>query len=169
MGHVKGEAESLFGRQQRNPVTQVGNIAQLQQQFAKQIMAGQVPAGFTTPINNQFNVAQQQAMDLLPRGGQLNSALLNLNTQRAQAIGGLPAQLLPLALGQLGQAQNAYGGLASNQAQKKTGTGQALGKLGAAAMLGGGSPALAAGGAGAAFPAAGLSLGASPLIFGAGL
>lgn len=130
-----------------SPTKHVSNLADLQKQFASQIMSGKLPPAFRTGIENQFDVAQRQAMDILPRGGQLDQVLLNLDTSRAQQISSLPAQLLPIAFGGLGQAQQAYGNLAQQQNQKKAGTGQALGKMGSAALLSGGGAAAGAGAA----------------------
>jgi len=137
MGHVFSGIENAFGKgpTPRQSAQQVGGIADIQKQFANQILGGQVPSGFMPGIENQYEVARKQAMDLMPRGGELNTALGNIDTARAQQISSLPAQLLPLAMGSLGQAQGAYNMLGQQTAQKKMGTGQALGKMGAAAIL----------------------------------
>ncbi len=40
-------------------------------------------------IEGQFNVASEQARSMLPRGGQLNRAILDLGQGRARAVSGL--------------------------------------------------------------------------------
>lgn len=123
-----------------NPSGDISNIAGLQTGFAKQILAGQMPPAFTSAIDTQYQQSANQAMDLIPRGGQLNSALTNIGNARAQEISSLPAQLLPIAMGGLGQAESAYSGLAQSQNQAKSGlgagTGQLAGQLGSAAIMG---------------------------------
>jgi hypothetical protein len=124
-------------------------MATAYENYIQQLM-GTIPmSGASAPVQyapmragmeNQFNVARGQLQDTLPRGGQLNSALANLITQRAQGVGGIDASLYNSAMnraasiGSLGMGQEAQ-----NRAQTTSnwgGLGSGLGILAGLAMAG---------------------------------
>ena len=116
-------------------------------QYIQQLMQAN-PAGGTlnptlyapqrTAMENQFNVARGQMMDTMPRGGQLNSALANLILQRAQAVGGLDANLLnaqqnrAMQMGPLANQMYQYD--RNKTGQNWAGLGQGLGILAGLAL-----------------------------------
>jgi len=132
-------------------LSQLGNI--MQGGTSPSLQAAYLPA--RQSIEGQFQNVQNQIKGNLPRGGQLNNALLQSDIGRAQAVGGLEGQLRQgafnqamgyslgqapaLALGGLSQAGGQFGQTAALQqaqvAQKKNKLGQTGMGIGLAAGL----------------------------------
>lgn len=76
-------------------------------------------------VEGQYNQARNQIMSQLPKGGQLNEALVNTSLARAQQAGALPAQI---STGLIQDIMNKAYGLASGSPT------QTMGGLGAASQ-----------------------------------
>jgi hypothetical protein len=116
-------------------------------QYLQALMAANPPGGQANPtlyapqraaMENQFNVAQGQLRDSMPRGGQLNSKLADLILQRAQSVGGLDASLYNQSMNramQLGPMANTMNMFNRNQTQQNwAGLGSGLGILAGLAL-----------------------------------
>lgn len=98
-------------------------------------------------IENQYDVAKQNTLSNIPRGGALVDTLADVDKGRAQALGGLAGQISQdeynkvygMATGAPGQAMNTMSNLAGQQAmaasQEQAGKAGAFGDLGLGAGM----------------------------------